>query len=325
MRLILFVISFFLLPIEVHADICDILDIPKCPGVTKQLRRTTFQTAPNPSTAVTLNPANVSFDRGLGLEAFAHPSNPTAFGLISGTGKMGGALISGSLENGFFGNRVPELDADFLERNADNKRYRNDKFSFAYGVKLVTKQKNVGLDAGIIFKRHPKIKDINSGLGFSGRLYFIHFGVSAYQDDYYLDLKGKLNPITGSLYATEFGKDNFEEKFTVTTYTLGTRVGNFAFDYANIRSDIDYYQEPSSVRIFSAAYNYKNILFNLASRTETSNAPSYNFKENILEVKKDKSDTYFAVQYSFNRHFILGLHYNYYLLDEAGISFTLFI
>jgi hypothetical protein len=39
---------------------------------------------------------------GAGLEAIAQPSNPVRFSMTSGTGKMGGALIAGPLDNSFF-------------------------------------------------------------------------------------------------------------------------------------------------------------------------------------------------------------------------------
>ena len=65
------------------ADICDLINIPNCPGVTKQLRRTTFPTAPSNTTAVNLNPANVSFDRGMGLDLMYQSSNPLLFSIAS--------------------------------------------------------------------------------------------------------------------------------------------------------------------------------------------------------------------------------------------------
>lgn len=304
------------------SDICDIIKIPNCPGVTKQMRRTTFPTAPSPSTAAILNPSNVSFDRGAGLEAIVQAKNPVFFSVASGTGKMGGALISGSLDNAFFGNRVPELNEAFIDRHHNDQQYKNKKFSFALGSKLYS-NRNAGLDLGVILKRHSEIKQINPGAGLSGRLYKFHFGVSVYQDDAFIDLTRYLDPSSGLPYSQTYGKDSLNEKFTVTTLTGGFRLGNIAFDVGSIKSKIDFYGEETNIMLYSAAYHFKNFLLNLALRQEHSAAPIY--KNDQLEVQEDKSAFFTSAQYSFNKHIIFGVNYNYFLLDEVSLTATLFI
>jgi hypothetical protein len=122
------------------SDLCDILKLPNCGGVTKQLRRNAFQSAPTSSTASGLNPANTSFDKGLGLEVLAQPNNPLLYSVISGTGKMGGALISGAADNGFFGNRVPELPETIADRSAEKHQYKNRKLSLPLAGKLFSRK-----------------------------------------------------------------------------------------------------------------------------------------------------------------------------------------
>ena len=304
------------------ADICDLINIPNCPGVTKQLRRTTFPTAPSNTTAVNLNPANVSFDRGMGLDLMYQSSNPLLFSIASGTGKMGGALISGSMDNSFFGNRLPELNESLLERQENNKQFRNKKIGFALGGRLFSR-KNATLDLGIIFKRHPEVKQINPGGGLSGRLWKIHFGASFYQDDSYVDLTKVIDTSTNLPYSATYQKDFLKEKFTVSTYTVGTRLGNLALDYGTIRSNLDFYGKPTNITLISGAYHFGNYLFNLALRKEKSQVPEYD--DGVLVEKKNKSETYAGVQYSINKHIIFGLNYNYFLLREFSLSATLFL
>ena len=228
---------------------------------------------------------------------------------------MGGALINGSVDNGFFGNRVPEIDELRLEREQDQKQYRNKKITVALGGKLIS-NRTVGIDAGLILKRHPEIRDINPGLGFSARVWKINFGASYFKDDSSIDLT-KLGPLP-------FGSPEFvEDDFFVTTYTAGTRIGNFSFDYGVIRSDIKSFGEPTMISIYSSALQYQNFLFNLALRNERSTAPE--FIDGMLVQKEEKSSIFAAIQYSVNEHIIFGVSYNHFLLRDLGLSLTLFI
>lgn len=293
-------------------DICDILKLPNCQGVTKQLRRSSASSLPSSSLASSLNPANVSFDRGVGLDILAEHNNPVHFGLLAGTGKMGGALINGSVDNGFFGNRVPELDGDRLERELGKVQYRNKKLTVAIGGKL-TSSRNYGIDAGLILKRHPEIKDVNPGIGFSARVWKINFGASYFKDDSYTDLSS-LPGVTPPFV---------EDDFYVTTYTAGTRIGNFSFDYGVIKSDIESFGGPTVISIFSSAYQYENFLFNLAVRNERSKAPE--FVDGMLVQNEEKGSIFAAIQYSVNQHIIFGVNYNHFLLRDLGLSLTLFL
>lgn len=319
MKILLLIVSLFpLAATAAPTDICDILNLPNCRGVTRQMRRNTFQTAPTTSTASNLNPANVSFDKGFGVELLAQAGNPLLFSATSGTGKMGGALISGAMDNTFFGNRVPEADENFLERSEEQLQYKNKKLTFALGAKL-TSTKNAGFDIGLLLKRHSEIKKINPGAGMSGRIWLIHFGASVYRDDTFIDLK---NTATGM----SLGEESVQESFTVTTYTVGTRIKNFAFDVGTIQSKLKFYDdEPTRITLYSASYNVSDFLFNLAVRNEHSMAKTYDHDLEQLKEKENKSSMYLGIQYSFNKHIIFGLNYNYFLLNEASATMTLFI
>lgn len=288
-------------------DLCDILKIKNCKGVTKQLRRSSSSTIPSTTTAVSFNPANVSFDKGLGLDTVYQSGNPLLFGLTTGTGKMGGALINGSIENSFFGNRVPELDRERFDREEEEKQYRNNKISIGIGGRLFS-NRNFGLDAGVILKKHPLISQVNPGFGVSARLWKLSLGASAYRDNFYID-QG-----TGT---------SLKEEFTVRTFTSGTRIGNFGFDYGVIFSSLNFYKTPTDITIYSGSYHVNNFLFNVAYRKEHSQAPEYT--GGLLEANVKKDDFFLATQYSINSNVILGISYNYFLLREFSLAATLFL
>jgi hypothetical protein len=303
-------------------DLCDLMDLPNCSGVSKQGRRASSLSLPSPATSSLLNPANVSFDRGLGVEFIYQAGNPLVWNLATGAGKIGGALISSKIENAFFGNRVVEADEDYLERFEDNKQYKSKKLNLALGLKLF-RSKNFALDAGVIGKRHDEIKDINLGAGFSGRLWLITFGGARYRDDFKLDLRNKVDLRTGIPYVITFGENEYEEKFDVTTYSVGTRLGNFALDYGRILTQYKFYDnEPSTVTLYSASYTWKNLLFNLAMRNETN--PAMKYIDGKISTDESHNELYYGLQVSLGKHLIVGWSYNYFLLHENSFSATVY-
>lgn len=302
--LFFFILTLLLVPLRVEAnEICDLLDLKNCAGVTKQGRRSSLLSLPSPTTSTILNPATVSFDRGLGVEVIHQSGNPLVFSLASGTGKIGGALISSSLENTFFGNRVYEATEDYFRRNEEKKQYRTNKMNLALGAKLIRK-KNVALDVGLILKRHSEIKKINPGVGLSGRLGPLTLGASLYQDDFYI-------------------KDiDYSEKFSVATYSVGTKYRNFSVDAGVIKTRYERDEMDTTIHLYAGSYVYRNFMFNLAYRNEIS--PTVKYIDGKLEEKKSTGDYFAGVQTSLGRHLIVGINYNYFLLGETSLSGTIF-
>jgi hypothetical protein len=64
--------------------------------------------------------------------------------------------------------------------------------------------------------------------------------------------------------------------------------------------------------------------FNAALRKEISQAFIYKSRD-LVEFKENKSEMYYGVQYSLNRHIIFGVSYNYFLLKDFSLMLTLFI
>lgn len=250
------------------------------------------------------------------------PNNPLGFSVVTGNGKVGGALITPNAENSFFGNRAIEIDEVYAMRRIDKKRYKTKKINLALGAKII-KAKNYAFDLGISLKRNPDVKKINPGVGFSARLWFLNFGAYVYKDDTKIALENYFDPQTQMPYYTRFSNSIYTETFTTMTFSVGTQIGNLSLDAGMIKTKYKFYANETSITIFSSAYNYNKFLFNLAYRKELSD----NLKETngILTMEREKTDYYGGVQYLWNKHVSTGLAYNNFLVHDISFTLTLFL
>lgn len=291
-------------------------------GSNKNNTQSSSQSIPSASMASSFNPSNISKIKGVGLEAIVQPNNPLGYNIVSGTGKFGGALISPTLENSFFGNRSIELDEVYMERRAEKKRYKDKKFNVALGINITTK-KNYSLDLGVSLKYNPKIKKVNPGIGISTSILFLNLGYAYYKDDAYIDFGSRINNTTGVPYATIYGAPTYKEKFSVQTFSIGTKIGSLALDIGQIKTHYNFYNSDTTIRIYSSAYNYKNFLFNLAFRNEDS--PNMKEVDHMLVPERKQNDIYFGVQYLINNHLLVGMGYNNFLLKELAGTITIYL
>ena len=275
---------------------------------------------PSASTSSSLNPSNLSNVKGIGLEALYQAGNPVGLGIVSGNGKIG-ALISPTLENSFFGNRSIEIDDVAYLRRINKKQYENSKLSLSVGAKLLNK-KYVGLDLGVSVKRNPDIKNLNPGAGINGRLAIFHFGAYFYQDDVKVKLENYLNPVTQVAYSTFYKSNTYQEKFSVETYTVGATLKNLSLDAGVIKTRYQFYPENTRIHLYSASYGFKKWLFNIAWRKEYS--PNLAYVDRKMISMRKKLENYYGVQYTLNRHFVVGLQYNHFLLHETSGTLTIY-
>lgn len=280
------------------------------------------KSTPSPSIASAINPANISKIKGLGLELIYQPSNSVGYALVSGTGKVGGAFLASSGENTFFGNRTIELDEVYLKRRLDDKWYKNKKLQFALGFSIF-EQKNFSFDLGVSVKRNSDTSRLSPGYGFSGRFYFLNFGLYTYADDTKINLGDAINPDTGIPYTTQYNAPTYEEKFNVQTYTVGTKIKNLALDAALTKTNYDFYRRPTYVRIYSSSYVFRKFIFNLAYRNEDSD--NQKEKNGHLFFERKKEDVYGGIQFLINKHLVVGAAYNHFLLKEISGNLTLFL
>lgn len=303
---------------ELFADEASCRYYKYCSGAAQS----SSKSLPSSATSTSFNPSNIARYKGLGLEALFQANNSVNGSIVSGNGKVGGALISPTVENSFFGNRSLELDQDFFERAEKNKRYRNKKISLALGFKVID-LRNFSLDLGASAKHNPDIKKINPGAAFSAKLYFLNFGAYFYKDDVKLDLAGKSDPYSGIPYEVIYQSNTYQEAYNVQTFTIGTKIKNLSLDMGTIATKYKFYREPTDIRIYSSAYNFKRFLFNLAYRQEDS--PNMDIKDGNLIPEREKTDWYYGLQYSANDNLLFGVGHNTYLMDEWSVTITFFI
>ena len=287
--------------------LCEILQIKDCKSVTRQSRRASAQSLPSPIVAGGINPANVSQDKGLGLETIYHPKNPITLSFVSGTGKIGGAIISSSMENSFFGNRVPEMKE--IERRENDEHFRSNKINAGTSFALY-KNRKFGADLGLMTKYHPDAKKFDPGAGLSIRMGLFNLGAALYKDTFVLKAPGV---------------ENYHESFNVQTLTAGFRYKNLFLDYGLIKSHYDLNGSgDSKITLISAAFVWNRFMLNLAHRNEKSGLLKYNYETKTLEVKEGGSEYYGGTQYAINRFVVLGIQYNYFLMREASFSAVVF-
>jgi hypothetical protein len=268
------------------------------------------------------NPSIVSKIKGFGLETLYQNQNPIEFNLVTGNGKFGGMLSSSSGENSFFGNRTIELDDDFYLRMASGKRYKNKKLQLALGVGLISK-KYFELNMGGSAIKNKDTNKINAGFAISGKLAFLNFGLYRYKDDIKLNLTNHLNARTATSYSTIWGSNTYEEAYNVSVYTVGTSFLNVSLDAAIINSQYKFYSAPTQITIISSSLAISNFLLNFAYRNEFSDNMQY--MDGALVYQPQKIESYYGLQYLPNKHLMLGIGYNNYLMHEASFTLTLFL
>lgn len=282
----------------------------------------TSKSMPSTATSSNFNPSNISNVKGLGVETLLQPNNPVGFNIVTGTGKVGGALITPTSENSFFGNRAVEIDDLYYFRRGEKKRYKTKKINVALGAKVLT-TKHFAFDVGVSVKRNPEVKKINPGFGFSMRLGPFNIGAYRYKDDTKIDLADYVSPYSHTLYSTIYGSTTYIERFTATTMSIGTQIGNLSLDAGMIQTKYGFYQNETKIMIFSTAYNQGNFLYNFAYRKEASD--NLKEKDHVMSIERNKNEFYAGIQYLWNKHLTTGMAYNNFLVNDISFTVTLFL
>ena len=97
-----------------------------------------------------------------------------------------------------------------------------------------------------------------------------------------------------------------------------------SLDYGKIITDkYKFNDERNEISLYTASIAWQNFIFNYGMRTEDSPTPK--FKDNMLKDARIKKTSYAGVQYSWWRPLVVGVHYNYFLLNEVSATMTFFI
>ena len=240
---------------------------------------------------------------------------------MTGTGRSGAGLVSTKVENAFFGNRIPELDENFLIRSEKKRQYDSKKYALALSVALF-KNKNFSLDLGVIGKYHTEIKRLNPGGGLSARAGIFSLAAASYQDDFFYEFKSLIDQTTGLPYATGFNRLSYQERFQVQTLSAGIKLWDLYLDYGQIKTHYEFYDDDSLVKIMSASFIWNKFLFTYAMRDEDT--PGLKYVNGQLKAQDNLKTSYAGIQYSLAKFFVIGVHHNYYLLNEYSLSTALF-
>lgn len=272
-----------------------------------------YTAAPSTSGPIKVNPAEVPTEKGLGVQAIFYRDTPD-FALVTGTGRVGAAISPSNNDDTFFGPPGFETTSDFYKRKLDGDKYPNQKVTLATAFTLTEKNGSgfgrYALRLGIMGKYNKDTYDVTPGGGLSGVLGPLNFGYSIYTDETYLE-----HGLSGTGNADTI-------HYQVNTYNVGLFLSSVILDYSHMH--VQNSDNPSDVSLFTAALLWKKFIFTASKRIEDSNKAYFNFDTKTLETKQIKEDYFGGIQYSFSKHFMLGVLYNYYLLHEFSLTGTVF-
>ena len=110
----------------------------------------------------------------------------------------------------------------------------------------------------------------------------------------------------------------------VQTYSAGIKIKNVSLDWGRIVTDkYKFNDDKIEITIYTASVAWNNFLFNYGMRKEDSNTPK--FEDDVLRPARIKNSSYGGIQYSWWKPLVVGVHYNYFLLNEVSATMTFFI
>jgi hypothetical protein len=268
---------------------------------------------PSAGSQVKINPSAVPTEAGFGIESILY-KDQVDLALVRGLGRVGAAISPANSEETFFGPPGFEAPGDYLERNVEATKFPNQKYTLAAAAMLASKDgsdlNSYSLKLGFMGKYNKYTTNISPGGGLSGTLGPFTFGVSYYKDEEQM--------------AADLDKDQRPAplEYNVQTYSIGIFLHSVILDYSYLRLALD--EEISEVNLYTASLLVKNFILTASKRIEKSARPSYNRDTMNLETKEIKEHYFGGVQYSINKHVLVGVLYNYYLLDEFSVMGTVF-
>jgi len=275
-------------------------------------RSRSYTTNPSTGSQVRINPSAVPTERGMGLEGIFY-RDEADFSIVRGLGRVGAAISPSNSEETFFGPPGFEVPDDYLKRKKYQTKYPGQKVTLATAFDVAKRTgsgiHSYALKIGVMGRYNQLTKNVSPGAGVSGIFGPITFGGSIYNDESQMDYRSYgsiLQPVT---------------TYQVQTYNVGLFLHSLILDYSHLQvraTDI------STVKLLTASLTYKKMILTASRRSEESSRPGFNYQTKKLEVEKIKEEIFGGIQYNMNRHIMLGVLYNYYLLREYSGSVTLF-
>jgi hypothetical protein len=246
--------------------------------------------------------------RGIGIETITWDG--VDFGLVTGNGRIGAGATNSNSDDTFFGNSSKESLSGYTSRKASKSKYEFDKLSVSVGATLLGKKKKdfFSLNLGVLSRYIDSTSNFHFGLGLSGSAGPLNFSVARFKDE-------------GISYELNNGVESSVEYF-VNTLSLGVSLAFLSFDYTYFESSIE---QDNKVQIYTGAILIKGLMFSYGIREEEGPLPEIiEGREMISNLTNSKSKEFLGLQYTVNKHFVIGSLYNYYLTNEFSLITTIF-
>jgi len=270
--------------------------------------------APTRGGKIKVNPSAVPVDKGTGIEAIFFDG--VDFSIVKGFGRVGAGISMSNSEDTFFGAPSIELPHDYLARQNKNRKYDSKKYTLATAFKVYRNKKSgmkqFDTNLGVMGKYNTLTKSVLGGAGVSGKAGFFTYGYSLYRDETQLD------------YSDYFGYEGVKPTtgFFVETASIGVFLHSLAIDYSLLRMVTN---DTWTTKTLTTSLMLKRTILTFATRNETSTRPYYNEARKSLSERESKSDIFLGAQFNIGKHWLAGVFYNYYNLDEFSLGATFFL
>jgi len=287
--------------------LCEKLKLDVCNK--RSYSRRSNASLPTEQSSYRLNPSSLSTNKGIGIETLVNDGD-YQFGIVTGNGRVGAGIGPTTTEDTFFGNMPLEAVSDYMTRVAAGRKYKSNKYTLATALNLYGGGKSprpIKLNIGLIGRYVKDTSRIKTGGGVSLELGPINMGISKLKDEFY-------------------------DKFSFNTYpyesqifSVGLKLPYIAIDYSTVDNTLQDFEIENTITLLSVTAFWRNFMFTWASRKESSYRPRYNFDTSTFDFEREKRWIFNGVQISlFKNKAVIGLFYNYYLLQDYTVGLTMF-
>lgn len=278
-------------------------------------RSTSAPAYPSNNSRINVNPSAVPTDEGFGIETIVYRGY-WDLSLVKGTGRVGAAISPSNGEESFFGPPGFENSTNYFNRKMRQEKYTQQKYVLATAVNLYSNKADglgrFSLNAGAAGRYNKFTKALTPGAGITGIGGPFTFGFAYSQDETQID-PAYTTPAAGTTTL----------RTSSETYSLGIYLNSLAVDYSLMRIYGEGLGE-FNVSLFTTSLMLKRAILTASLRTEVSGRPRFNRTEQTLTQDTTKSNLFLGAQVSVTKTVMLGMFYNYYLLDEISAGGTLF-
>lgn len=266
---------------------------------------------PTKSDAIRLNPAAVPTEEVTGIEAIYF--NSFDFALVKGLGRVGAAISPSNNEETFFGAPGVETEDAANERKLDRKKFDSTKYTLATGLNVFSTRGRgllqTNFDIGVMGRYNKETGGITPGVGVRLTAGPLLAGASIYSDE--------------NTYATtDPANPRAKVRSNVKTWNAGVFLDSVLVDYSVIETEGI---TPARASVLTGAlFVGKRGIITLAHRKTKYFESNYELIPGLNLPRKERSDMFLGVQYRVAKFLVLGIHHNYYLLDEFSGGIVLF-